>query len=66
MTDPQLIFDQKIDLPFTYTIGAAQRAFLRGLTEGKLLASTGGGERYVLRALPMPRSVVRVYAAPFG
>ena len=26
---------------------------------------TSGGERYVLRALPMPRSVVRVYAAPF-
>lgn len=42
-----LIFEQKIDLPYTYTIGAAQRAFLRGLTEGKLIASTGGGERYV-------------------
>jgi hypothetical protein len=27
---------------------------------------TSGGERYVLRALPMPRSVVRVYAAPFS
>ena len=27
---------------------------------------TSGGERYVLRALPMPRSVVRVYAAPFA
>jgi uncharacterized OB-fold protein len=47
VTDPQLVFDQKIDLPFTYTIGTAQRAFLRGLTEGKLVASTGGGERYV-------------------
>ena len=47
MSEPQLVFDQKIDLPFKYTIGAAQRAFLRGLTEGKLLASTGGGERYV-------------------
>ena len=42
-----LIFEQKIDLPYTYTIGAAQRAFLRGLTEGKLVASTGGGERFV-------------------
>jgi uncharacterized OB-fold protein len=42
-----LVFDQKIDLPYTYTIGAAQRAFLRGLAEGKLIASTGGGERYV-------------------
>ena len=47
MSDPQLVFDQKIDLPFTYTVGAAQRAFLRGLTEGRLLASTGNGERYV-------------------
>ena len=47
MSEPQLVFDQKIDLPFKYTIGAAQRAFLRGLTEGKLLASTGAGERYV-------------------
>lgn len=42
-----LIFDQKIDLPFTYTVGAAQRAFLRALVEGKVLASTGDGERYV-------------------
>jgi uncharacterized OB-fold protein len=42
-----LVFEQKIDLPYTYTIGAAQRAFLRALTEGRLLASTGGGERYV-------------------
>lgn len=46
MTEP-LIFHQKIDLPYTYTVGAAQRAFLRGLTERKLLASAGGGERYV-------------------
>jgi uncharacterized OB-fold protein len=43
----ELVFEQKIDLPYTYTIGAAQRAFLRGLAEGRLLASTGGGERYV-------------------
>lgn len=42
-----LVFDQKIDLPYTYTIGAAQRAFLRGLVERKLVASAGGGERYV-------------------
>lgn len=46
MTEP-LIFEQKIDLSYTYTVGAAQRAFLRGLTERKLLASTGDGERYV-------------------
>jgi uncharacterized OB-fold protein len=42
-----LIFEQKIDLPYTYTVGAAQRAFLRGLVEGKLLASTDGSRRYV-------------------
>jgi uncharacterized OB-fold protein len=43
----ELVFEQKIDLPYTYTVGAVQRAFLRGLAEGTLLASTGGGERYV-------------------
>ena len=42
-----LIFEQKIDLPYTYTIGRVQRAFLRGLAERKLVASAGGGERYV-------------------
>ena len=46
MTDG-LIFQQKIDLPYQYTVGAAQRAFLRGLAEGKLLASTDGSRRYV-------------------
>lgn len=46
MTDG-LIYEQKIDLPYRYTVGAAQRAFLRGLAEGRLLASTGGGERFV-------------------
>jgi uncharacterized OB-fold protein len=46
MTDG-LIFEQKIDLPYQYTVGAAQRAFLRGLAEGKLLASTDGSRRYV-------------------
>ena len=43
MTDPQLVFDQKIDLPFTYTVGAAQRAFLRALTEGCRRGSRGTG-----------------------
>ncbi len=47
MSEPRLIFEQKIDLPYKYTVGAAQRAFLRGLAEGKLVASTGGGERFV-------------------
>jgi uncharacterized OB-fold protein len=43
----ELIFEQKIDLPYTYTVGAAQRAFLRALAEGRLLASTDGERRYV-------------------
>ena len=42
-----LIFEQKIDLPYTYTTGRAQRAFLRGLAEGKLIGSHAGGPRYV-------------------
>ena len=41
------IFEQKIDLPYTYTSGRAQRAFLRGLAEGKLIGSHAGGPRYV-------------------
>ena len=44
---PGLISEQKIDLPYTYTAGRAQRAFLRGLAEQKLIASGGDGERYV-------------------
>src|SRR3954471_3386698 len=44
---PGLIFEQVIDLPYTYTTGRAQRAFLRGLAEGKLIASHAGGPRYV-------------------
>ena len=42
-----LIFHQKIDLPYTYTAGRAQRAFLRGLAAGKLIGSHSGGVRYV-------------------
>ena len=42
-----LIFEQKIDLPYVYTAGKAQRAFLRGLAEQKLIASGGPGNRYV-------------------
>ena len=42
-----LIFEQKIDLPYTYTTGRAQRAFLRGLAQGKLIGSHAGGPRYL-------------------
>ena len=46
-SDP-LVYEQKIDLPYVYTAGAAQRAFLRGLAEGRMIASVDGdGRRYV-------------------
>lgn len=38
-----LVFDQKIDLPYIYTAGAVQRAALTGLREGRLVGSSGGG-----------------------
>jgi hypothetical protein len=40
-----LVFEQKIDLPYVYTAGAVQREALIGLREGRLIASTG--EDYV-------------------
>jgi hypothetical protein len=39
----ELVFDQKIDLPYVYTAGAVQRDALNGLREGRLIASEGGG-----------------------
>ena len=43
-----LVYEQKIDLPYVYTASAAQRAFLRGLTEGRMVASVDDeGGRYV-------------------
>jgi uncharacterized OB-fold protein len=43
-----LVYEQKIDLPYVYTAGAAQRAFLRGLAEGRMVASVDDdGTRYV-------------------
>lgn len=35
----ELVFDQKIDLPYVYTAGAVQREALNGLREGRLIAS---------------------------
>lgn len=37
-----LIYEQKIDLPYSYTAGAAQRAGLTGLREGRLVGSRAG------------------------
>jgi uncharacterized OB-fold protein len=47
MTDEPLIFEQQISLPYVYTAGAAQRAALTGLREGRIVASHGGGHTVV-------------------
>ncbi|HTX13635.1 MAG TPA: hypothetical protein VME22_33770 [Solirubrobacteraceae bacterium] len=39
----ELVFDQKIDLPYAYTAGAVQREALTGLREGRVIASEGDG-----------------------
>lgn len=39
----ELVFDQKIDLPYVYTAGRVQRDALLGLREGRLIASLGEG-----------------------
>jgi uncharacterized OB-fold protein len=38
-----LVYDQRIELPYVYTAGAAQRAALDGLRDGALMASQGAG-----------------------
>jgi uncharacterized OB-fold protein len=38
----ELVFDQAISLPYSYTAGAMHRAALNGLREGRLLGSTNG------------------------
>lgn len=38
----ELVYEQKIDLPYTYTAGAAQRAALGGLRAGRLVGSRSG------------------------
>jgi uncharacterized OB-fold protein len=39
----ELVFEQKIDLPYVYTAGPVQRAALTGLKGGRLVGSVGGG-----------------------
>jgi uncharacterized OB-fold protein len=39
----ELVFDQKIDLPYVYTAGAVQREALSGLRERRLIASYADG-----------------------
>jgi uncharacterized OB-fold protein len=38
----ELVFRQEINLPYSYTAGAVQRAALIGLREGRLIGSTNG------------------------
>ncbi len=37
-----IVYEQRIELPYVYTAGAAQRAALQGLSEGRLVASSAG------------------------
>ena len=39
----ELVFEQKIDLPYVYTAGPVQRAALTGFREGRLVGSEGHG-----------------------
>ncbi len=39
----EVVFDQKIDLPYAYTAGAVQREALIGLRQGRIVASCGNG-----------------------
>lgn len=48
-----IIYAQRIELPYVYTAGAAHRGALQGLSEGRLVGSSGG-------------SWTNVPAAPFG
>ena len=45
MVDPveELAYTQSISVPYRYTAGAAQRAFLRGLEEGRIVGARHGG-----------------------
>jgi uncharacterized OB-fold protein len=56
-----LISEQKIDLPYTYTAGAMQRAALNGLREGRLVGA-GGGEHIVVPARPFAADGTRLDA----
>jgi uncharacterized OB-fold protein len=38
----ELVFEQEINLPYTYTAGAVQRAALTGLRDGLIVGSTNG------------------------
>ncbi len=46
-----LISEQKIDLPYSYTAGAMQRAGLEGLRERRLVGASGG-DHVVVPARP--------------
>jgi len=47
-----LVYEQKIDLPYTYTAGANQRAALTGLREGRLVGARDGAGEAIVPAKP--------------
>jgi uncharacterized OB-fold protein len=47
-----LVYEQKIDLPYTYTAGANQRAALTGLREGRLVGARSGMGQAIVPAKP--------------
>jgi uncharacterized protein len=48
----ELVYEQKIDLPYTYTAGANQRAALRGLAEGRMVGARAGEGLAIAPAKP--------------
>lgn len=47
----ELVFDQQINMPYRYTAGPCERAFLRGLAERRILGSRAG-DRVLVPARP--------------
>lgn len=44
----QVIYAQQISVPYTYTAGAAQRAFLTGLVEGRIVGIRAADGRVIV------------------
>ena len=49
--DP-MIYQQQINMPYRYTAGRAQAAFLRGLADRRILGSRDGGGQTLVPARP--------------
>lgn len=48
----ELVYEQKIDLPYTYTAGPNHRAALRGLAEGRIVGARDGAGAVIAPAKP--------------